>query len=200
MMIKAEEVLELFDLVTGYGVDNYSRRVLQTLSKRDKRKHVTTHKNMSRYIESYIERKYKEKNNRPPMDMEERDSIIKIEGSTKGMRYDREGIILMLEDRRIKELLQSQLEKNTVMIEGQSMPKVVSEYLFAELNGIIEDTKRKEFYEEIKGDSTEDLKMKLTIMELELKSRETFDKMIKDYDEVAENRSPESLYYYDIKE
>lgn len=198
-MIDAQGVLKLFDIETGYGTDHYSKKVLQSLDKNDERKHVTIRKYMKRYIDSYIERKFREENNRLPMTDKERDSIIKIEGATKATKYEEKGIRQMLEDKRIKELLRDELEKNTVLLEGRRVPKVVMDYYFAETNGIIEEIEQEEYHEEIKDDSTEKLKIKLSIIQQEIENREAFEKMIEEYDEVAGSRSPESLYYYEIE-
>lgn len=82
------------------------------MDKDEKGKHVTIRKNMNRYINGYIERKFKEENNnRPPLTDEDRNSIIRIKGARRSAIYEKQDILLMLEDKRIQELLYEQLEK-----------------------------------------------------------------------------------------
>lgn len=205
-MMDAQEVLELFDLEVGYGTDEYSRKVLQSLDNTDKRKHVTNRRQMSRYINEYIERKYKEENNRMPFSSEERDTIIKIEGATKATKYERDSIYKMLkEDQRINKLLHNQNERKSIKLPGgEIVPKVVLEYYNAEISGIVEEIEEKEFideyYQKIKEDSTENLKLKHKIIENEINSRTKLNKLIESYDEVKGSRSIESLYYDIVEE
>jgi len=203
-MIDAQQVLKLFDIHTGYGTDEYSRKVLQSLDKNDKGKHVTIRKYMKRYIDSYIKRKFKEKHNRLPITDEDCDTIIKIIGAQIGMEYEEGGILCMLEDEKINKLLQAEFEKNTIRFEGRIVPKVVKDYYFAETNGIVEEVeaeiKQKEYYEGIKDDSTDKLKMKLFVIQQEIRNRKAFENMIDEYDEIVGSRSPESHYYYEVEE
>src|SRR5699024_5286526 len=203
-MIDAQQVLKLFDIHTGYGTDEYSRKVLQSLDKNDKGKHVTIRKYMKRYIDSYIKRKFKEKHNRLPITDEDCDTIIKIIGAQIGMEYEEGGILCMLEDEKINKLLQAEFEKNTIRFEGRIVPKVVKAYYFAETNGIDEEVeaeiKKKEYYESIKDDSTDKLKMKLFVIQQEIRNRKAFENMIDEYDEIVGSRSPESHYYYEVEE
>jgi len=203
-MIDAQQVLELFDIHTGYGTDEYSRKVLKSLDNNDKGKHVTIRRYMKRYIDSYIERKYREKHNRLPTTDEEYDTIIKITGAQIGMKYEESGIFSMLKDKRINNLLQAEFEKNTIQFEGRRVPKVVKDYYFAETNGIVEEVeaeiKQRKYYGDIKDDSTDELKMKLFEIKQEIKQRKDFEDMIDEYDEVGCSRSPESIYYYEVEE
>src|SRR5699024_3076493 len=159
---------------------------------------------MKRYIDSYIERKYREKHNRLPTTDEEYDTIIKITGAQIGMKYEESGIFSMLKDKRINNLLQAEFEKNTIQFEGRRVPKVVKDYYFAETNGIVEEVeaeiKQRKYYGDIKDDSTDELKMKLFVIKQEIKQRKDFEDMIDEYDEVGCSRSPESIYYYEVEE
>src|SRR5699024_5414906 len=101
------------------------RKVLQSLDKNDKGKHVTIRKYMKRYIDSYIKRKFKEKHNRLPITDEDCDTIIKIIGAQVGMEYEERGILCMHEDDKIDKLLQPEVEKNTIRFEERIVPKVV---------------------------------------------------------------------------
>ncbi|WP_026865770.1 hypothetical protein [Jeotgalicoccus marinus] len=203
-MIDAQQVLELFDKHTGYITDEYSRKVLNSLDKNDKGKHVTIRRYMKRYIDSYIDRKYREKHNRVPITDEERDTIIKITGAQTSMKYEEKGILNMLKDKKINNLLQAEFEKNTIQFEGRRVPKVVKDYYFAEANGVIEEVEfeiqQSKYFKNIKDDSTDELKMKLYVIEQEIRQRKLFEDMIKEYDEVKDSRSPESIYYFEIEE
>src|SRR5699024_3894380 len=157
-MIDAQQVLKLFDIHTGYGTDEYSRKVLQSLDKNDKGKHVTIRKYMKRYIDSYIKRKFKEKHNRLPITDEDCDTIIKIIVAHIGMENEEAGIPCMLEEDKINKVVSGEFEKNTIRSEGRIVPKVVKDYYIAEKNGIVEEVeaeiKQEEYYEGIKDDST----------------------------------------------
>src|SRR5699024_9292526 len=184
--------------------DEYSRKVLQSLDKNDKGKHVTIRKYMKRYIDSYIKGKFKEKHNRLPITDEDCDTIIKIIEAQIGMEYEEGGILCMLEDEKINKLLQAEFEKNTIRFEGRIVTKIVKDYYFAEKNGIVEEVeaenKQKEYYEGIKDDSTDKLKMKLFVIQQEIRNRKAFENMIDEYDEIVGSRSPESHYYYEVEE
>src|SRR5699024_1899457 len=207
-MIDAQQVLKLFDIHTGYGTDEYSRKVLQSLDKNDKGKHVTIRKYMKRYIDSYIKRKFKEKHNRLPITDEDCDTIIKIIGAQIGMEYEEGGILCMLEDEKINKLLQAEFEKNTIQFEGRRVTKDAKDKYFYEKSGQIKErnekiqaeTNKKEYYEDIKDDSTDKLKMKLFVIQQEIRNRKAFENMIDEYDEIVGSRSPESHYYYEVEE
>ena len=203
-MLSMEEVQLLVDLKMGYGTDSYSQKVFATLDKKDKRLHLVPSKAMRRYIRGFIKRKFYEKYNKYPDTNEEEDEILKIEGSTKGQVYEKKGILLMLEDEKVKELILDRLGENTYLFPNHKgeqiiIPDFVREYYFKETYGRYENVEKAEYHIEIKEDSTDTLKLKLSVIQREIEFREEFKKMITEYDEVAESRSPESLYYYETE-
>src|SRR5699024_12105376 len=105
----------------------------------------------------------------------------------------------MLKEEKINKLLQAEFEKNTIRFEGRIVPKVDKDYYFAETNGIVEEVeaeiKQKEYYEGIKDDSTDKLKMKLFVIQQEIRNRKAFENMIDEYHEIVCSVSPESNYY-----
>lgn len=200
-MLTIEEVLELVDLKMEYGTDCYSQKVFKTLDKKDERMHVVPSKAIRRYMYSYIKSKFKEKNNNEsPVTYEDYSSIIKIVGDGKARKYEKKGILLMLEDEKVNKLIQKRLLKNTYLFKNDKdehmlVPNFVWEYYSEKSNGIFKNIEQAEYYVEIKDDPTDTLKMKLFIIQQEINKREAFEKMILEYDEVAEHRSPESLDY-----
>src|SRR5699024_5143209 len=147
---------------------------------------------------------FKEKHNRLRITDEDCDTIIKIIGAQIGMEYEEGGILCMLEDEKINKLLQAEFEKNNNRLEGRIVPKDIKDDDFEESNGIVEEVeaeiKKKEYYEGIKDDSTDKLKMKLFVIQQEIRNRKAFENMIDEYDEIVGSRSPESHYYYEVEE
>lgn len=199
-MLNIREVLELVDLKMGYGIDGYSQQVFEELNKEDKKMYLVPSKAMRRYMESYIIRKFKENNGgREPKSDEEFNSIIYMEGEGKGRRYAKEGILLLLEDEKIKEKVQERLYESCYLFENNAgeytiIPNFVWEYYNEKVNGRFKDIEKAKYFTEIKDDPTDTLKMKLFIIQQEIENRETFEKMIEEFDEVTSSRSPESLY------
>lgn len=182
-MINIEEVLWLVNSEMGYGTDSYSLNVFKTLDKKDEKKYLVPAKAIKRYIRSYIERKFKERNNKPPVTYEDFDSIIKIVGDGKGRKYEKDGILRMLEDERINELITGRLYEKAYLFEngnGKRMivPNFVWEYYNEETNMKFEDIEQAQHYVDIKDDTTNTLKMKLHIIQQEIENRKKFENMI----------------------
>src|SRR5690625_1576369 len=129
---------------------------------------------MTRYIDCYSTRKFIETHNRLSITIDACESVIKIIGAQLILEYEVCEILYIFKDEKINKLLESEFEKNTIRFERRIVPKVVYDYYFAETNGIVEEVgdeiKQKEYYEGIKDDSTDKLKMKLFVIQQEIRN------------------------------
>src|SRR5699024_10629021 len=116
-MISIKEVLELVHLKLGYNKDDFSQEILAVLNKSGDEHYLIDARNMRLYINKYIERKYQELHGRFPITDDEADTIIKIEGTTQRMKYCKHGVLKMLEDEHVKNLLFKRLEKRSTYFE-----------------------------------------------------------------------------------
>lgn len=153
---------------------------------------------MREYINKYIERKFKEVNKRKPETDKERDTIIKIEGTTKGTTYEEEGIIRKLEDKRINQLLFNRLQRKSVQYKGHLIPLGLVNYQTAKLNGIISEKSQLDFYNTFKDDSIELIKEKISIMQRTIEAIES----IKEINDEANNDQYNYIekYYEELDE
>lgn len=109
-MLNMQDILELVNVKMRYGADAFSRKVLRLLDETGNKHNIIKGEKMREYISKYIEREFNKLNNRKPETDKERDTIIKIEGSTKRTIYEEDGIIRMLADKRINQLLKNRLQ------------------------------------------------------------------------------------------
>lgn len=169
-----------------YGTDPYSEEVYKKNKDKikDNELYLVPSKALRRYIDNYINRKFEEKHGREPITDEEKNSIIKKEGATKGQKYDITAILKMLEDEQIKKLIQKRLEDKTYIgkhLLGYTfrIPNYVQEY-YNKINELNFNTNEEiEFYNQVKDFSDEELEMMLNVI-MKIKHRKE-DMIIKMY-------------------
>lgn len=179
-MIPMKEVLRLVHLKNGYGKDDFSQEVFRILDENGNSHYLINDKKMRQYINNYIDRKYKELNGCLPLTDKERNTIIKIEGSTQGTRYNKNDILKMLEDAHVKKLLFNRLKRRCVYHGETPIPLELSRYEIAKANRIISEKDQILFYEMIKNDSLDGIKEKLNILKKTIEMIETINEMVEE--------------------
>lgn len=179
-MVAMEEVLRLVHLEIGYDKDDFSREVLRLLDENGNNHHIINSDKMREYIKNYVDRKYKEINNAFPITDIERDTIIKIEGSTQGTRYKKDDIIKMLKDVRVNELLMNRLKKRAVYYKDSYIPLGLAKFQIAKSNGIISSKDQLLFFELFKNDSLDMIKEKIAIMQKAVEVIEMIEEAVKE--------------------
>lgn len=183
-MIYMEEVLELAHHKMGYGKDDLSKEIFHVLIENENNHYLIKSKKMREYIEKYIDRKYREINGRLPISYEEEDTIIKIEGSTKGMKYNRYGILKMLEDEHVNKLLINRLKESGTFYNEEYLPSELVVYKKALDSEVIQNYIQLQFFDLIKSDSEFELiELKKLIersLEMTMSNEESIKEMIKE--------------------
>ncbi len=172
-MIPIKEVLELVHLKIGYGKDEFSQEIFGILNESGNEHYLIDARNMRLYINKYIGRKYQKAHGRLPDTNEKMDTIIKIEGSTQGMRYSKHDILKMLEDEHVKRLLLNRFKKRSTYFGRTPIASELSRYEIAKANGIITGKDQVSFFETIKNDSPDEMKEKLNILQKSIEVNET---------------------------
>src|SRR5690625_3254653 len=176
-MISMKEVLKLAHLKNGYGKDDFSEEVFRMLNEEGKSHYLINDEKMSQYINKYIDRKYEEVNGCLPLTDQERDTIIKIEGSTQGTRYNEHDISRMLEDEHIEKLLFNRLKRRCVYYGETPIPLELSRYEIAKANGVITGKDQILFYDILKNNSLDEIKEKLSILQKTIEMIETINEV-----------------------
>lgn len=116
-MLTIEEVLQISNRVYRYAIDKLSLRVFEEHEVDESIRYTITSKTMRRYIEEYINRKYKEKYGTLPILDEERNEIIYKSGATKGQRYSADDILEMLiDDVVVNKIMKSMSTKSSAIL------------------------------------------------------------------------------------
>lgn len=196
---------EYVNLQFGYNSKMFLDSVInvEVKSVSDSERYLVSSKSLRRYIDGYINRQYNKKYGREPITDEERNSIIRKIGATKGQKYHINDIKKMLKDERIQKLVQAQKEDKIyedITLKGElyTIPKFVKEY-YEHINPLALDSDEKiNFYNLIKDCSNHELKQMKYVINAELKNREKLNQqlmmgsLIQEVSEVVESEKPMS--------
>lgn len=126
-MMNVTELLELFDTMTGYGLDTYSREELEKVDPQNPHKHVTDAKTAQRLIDDYILSQHTRLKGHAPKTDNQRENIVRSDGFLQNATYNREDILDMLRDKTIQKLLETEFHKRTLVVQGVFIPTIVAD-------------------------------------------------------------------------
>jgi len=195
-------IREIINLQYGYRTDIYSDEIVEKCKEHltDSDLYLISSKSLRRYIDKYIERKFKETYGRHPFTDDERNKIIHKKGATKGQRYNINDVLKMLEDNHVNNLIQNRKKEKTYegkTIQGYvfAIPYFVKEY-YNKMNTLnLETNEEIEFYNEIKEYEDVELDKILQVLQKEKQRRgnlllKMYEKATEDINEMVQSERP----------
>lgn len=125
--VSLDEVLELFDRMTGYGLDPHSRTALEQLPRATKGKHVTDLRTTHELIHGYIQAEFKRRNGYEPKTKKDHHSVIRTIGANAQMQYDRDDLLRMMRTADVRNRLAHAFLQQTQDIGGLFIPAILAD-------------------------------------------------------------------------